>query len=344
MIRPAHHPRKKDNVRSIPTTMSEIVIGIDLGGTNIKAGAVDSEGMVRGRVSLPTPGADAGPDALAEAIGAAACTATHKAGTVPSAVRGMGIGSPGTIDMEAGVVGFSPNLPQLNDYPLRRRLEQLLNVHCVLENDANAAALAESWVGAGRDVDSLVLVTLGTGIGGGIVAGGRIWHGAGCVAGEVGHMCIDPDGPPCGCGARGCWEQFGSASAMVRRMEETIESGRETVLAEADEITGRAIYEAAVAGDEAARENIRETGRYIGIGVSNLLHIINPHVVAFSGGVTAAGEMLMDPIRAEVQERAMEFNRRDVRICYSEVPREPGIVGAARCFMLTWEQARYQMR
>jgi glucokinase len=324
--------------------MSEIVIGVDLGGTNIKAGAVDSEGMVRVRLSEPTPEPEDGPDAVADAIAGAARKVLRRARVAPSSVRGMGVGSPGTIDMEAGVVGFSPNLPQLNDYPLRRRLEQQLELHCVLENDANAAALAENWVGAGRHADSLVLVTLGTGIGGGIVSDGRIWHGTGFVAGEVGHMCIDPDGPPCGCGSNGCWEQFGSAPAMVRRMQDTIDSGRATALADAEELTARGIYEAAVDGDQAAAENIRETGRYIGIGVSNLLHILNPHVVAFSGGVTAAGRMLLDPIRQEVQTRTMEFNRRNVRICYSEVPADAGIIGAARCFMDTWEQARSQMR
>jgi glucokinase len=258
-----------------------------------------------------------------------------RAGTALHDVAGVGVGSPGTIDLEAGVVTFSPNLPGWHDVPLRRMIEDELGLSCALENDANAAALGEAWQGAGREADSLVLLTLGTGIGGGIVADGHVWHGSRGVAGEIGHMCINPDGPECGCGNRGCLEAYASATAMVRRLREAIEAGARTALFERnDELTARSIHEAALAGDETARRNIAQTGRYLGVGVSNILHCLNPQVVAFSGGVTAAGAMLMDPLREEVDWRTMEHNRRGVRICFAELPDEAGIIGAARSFML----------
>lgn len=324
--------------------MGDIVLGVDLGGTNIKAGAVTAEGSVPARLSISTPEPAAGPQAVAHAIAEAARSVMKKLGLEPAAVRGVGIGSPGTIDLDAGMIGVSPNLPQLNGAPLRDMVEDDLGLQCVLENDANAAAMAENWVGAGRDAGSIVLVTLGTGIGGGIVLDGQIWHGLSYAAGEVGHMCIDPDGPPCPCGSRGCWERYGSATAMVARMRGSIRAGVQTVLTDDDTLSAQAIHSAALDGDAAALENIRETGRYIGVGVSNLLHILNPEVVAFSGGVTAAGDMLLDPIRQEVQARTLPFSRRNVRICYSEVPHDAGLIGAARCCMATWEAARRRIR
>jgi glucokinase len=197
------------------------------------------------------------------------------------------------------------------------------------------AALAEQWVGAGRGAHSLVLLTLGTGIGGGIVLDGRIWHGANGVAGEIGHMCIEPQGRPCPCGNRGCFERYASATGMVLSLKGAIERGAQTPLAaRLESVTARDISEAAAAGDAAAAQVLERTARYLGLGVSNLMHILNPHVIAFSGGVTAAGAMLMDPVMDEMRSRTLEASRRDVRVCFAELPHDAGIIGAARCFML----------
>jgi glucokinase len=180
-----------------------------------------------------------------------------------------------------------------------------------------------------------VLLTLGTGIGGGIVVDGRIFHGSTGVAGEIGHMSIQADGRPCGCGNRGCLEAYASASAMVARMKETLAAGRPSTLSERGEaLTAQDISRAAAEGDAAAAENIETTGRYLGVGVSNVLHILNPGVVAFSGGVTAAGEMLLAPLRREVAARSLTASREAARICYAQLPREAGLIGAARCFMV----------
>jgi len=313
--------------------MRDVVIGIDLGGTNIKAGAVTNEGQVllRDKEATPTPSV---PAAVVDAICAVVRRCKAQLEKQEWRVVGVGVGSPGTIDLESGTVLFSPNLTGWNDVPLKAMLEEKLGLPCALENDANAAALAEQWVGAGRSADSLVMFTLGTGIGGGIVLDGRVWHGTGGFAGEIGHMSIDPDGPQCGCGNRGCIEAYASATAMVRRMQEAIEAGQKTVLAQkSGDFTSRDIYEAALAGDEAARENFEATARYLGVAISNILHILNPAVVVLSGGVTASGDMLMKPLKDEVKRRTMEAPHRDARICFAELGEDAGFIGAARCFM-----------
>ncbi|MHC5035594.1 MAG: ROK family protein [Planctomycetota bacterium] len=230
---------------------------------------------------------------------------------------------------------FSPNLPGWHDIPLRRMVQSGVGLQTVLDNDANVAALGEQWVGAGRGASSLVLLTLGTGIGGGIVLDGRIWHGGAGVAGEIGHMSIDPAGPVCGCGNHGCLEAHASATAMVRRMREAIEGGaRSSLASRLADLAAADIHQAALAGDEAARQNVEETGRYLGVGVSNIMHILNPQVIVMSGGVTAAGDMLMAPLLDEVRKRTLAASQKDVRICFAELPNDAGIIGAARCSML----------
>jgi glucokinase len=314
--------------------MAATFAGVDLGGSSIKTGLVTDGGEVVHRHSAPTCGEE-GPERVAGRICRAVRDCIAGAGLEPDAVGGLAVGSPGTLDLEEGVVLLAPNLPGWRDVPLRRMIEQDLGMPCVLENDANAAALGEHWLGAGRGHSSLVLLTLGTGIGSGIVLDGRVWHGANGVAGEMGHVSINPDGPLCGCGNRGCFETYASATAMVRRMREAIEAGAQTCLAaRADELSAEMIHQAALDGDAAARQNIEATGRYLGLGVSNIMHLLNPSVVAFSGGVTAAGEMLMRPVRAEVRWRTLEASRRDVKLCFAQLPADAGIIGAARCAML----------
>lgn len=314
--------------------MPDLTIGVDLGGTNIKVGLVTADGKIVRRHRVTTE-ARTGPQGVADRICRACRDMLEAAGERPDAVRGVGVGSPGTIDIENGVVLFSPNLDGWNDVPLRKMVESGLGMRCVVDNDANVAALAEQWLGVGRGADSLVLLTLGTGIGGGIVLGGHIWHGGNGVAGEVGHMSINPDGPRCGCGNHGCLEAYASATAMVRRMREAIDAGTPTSLAgRRDELTAALIHGAAVQGDAAARENIEQTGRYLGVGISNLMHLLNPQAIAFSGGVTAAGEMLLEPVRREVAWRTLEASRRNVRVSISALPEDAGLLGAARCFMI----------
>ncbi len=315
--------------------MSAIFAGVDLGGTNIKAGLVTEEGDIVHRHAIATR-APEGPAAVARRICRAVAKCARDAGVDPGRPAGVGIGAPGTIDRREGVVTFSPNLPGWHDVPLRRMVQEALDLPCTLENDANVAALAEQWIGAGRGASSLVLFTLGTGIGGGIVLDGHIWHGANGVAGEIGHMSINPDGPRCGCGNRGCLEAYASATAMVRRLREAVQAGADTPLAShLDSVTARDIHRAALEGDAVAAENIAQTGRYLGVAVSNVMHMLNPRVVAFSGGVTGAGEMLLSPLREEATWRTMDDSRREVKVCLGELAETAGIIGAARSLMVS---------
>jgi len=314
--------------------MQEIVIGVDLGGTNIKAGAVRADGKVLVRHSLPTE-ASKGPEAVADRIADAIRLCIEGVEGGAEATAGVGVGTPGPLDLKEGVVLFAPNLPGWRDIPLKRMVQERVGLPCIVENDANAAALGEQWMGAGHGAGSLVLFTLGTGIGGGIVLGGKVWHGFAGVAAEIGHMSINPDGPQCNCGNRGCIEAYASATGMVRRMREAIAAGADSRLAaRAGELTARDIYEAAVAGDEAARENMEKTGFYLGVAIANIMHILNPEVVVLSGGVTGAGDMLLEPIRRTVAERALEAARQGVRVCFSELGGDAGVIGAARSFMV----------
>ena len=314
--------------------MQDVIIGVDLGGTNIKAGLLTTEGEVLHRCRCTT-NASGGPQVVARRIAEAALECRDASPGGPARVLGIGIGSPGAIAVQAGVVFSAPNLPGFDNLPLRDMVQELTGLPCTLENDANAAAVGEQWVGAGRGATSLVMLTLGTGIGGGIVLEGEVWHGFGGVAGEIGHMSIQADGPRCACGNLGCIEAFASATAIVRRMKETIASGRPTHLAErAADLTARDIHEAAVAGDAAALENMKETGRCLGVAITNILHVLNPQVVVLSGGVCAAGDMLMKPIRDEIQRRAIPACGRGVQVRFALLGEDTGIIGAARSFML----------
>jgi glucokinase len=315
--------------------VAEHAIGIDLGGTFIKAGVVDRGGRVVSRVSVPTEVAQ-GTEAIIGRMAQAAQDARRLAGLGWDRVAAVGIGSPGALDLNEGVVLVSPNIACLEGRALAREVRQTLDVKqlaVTLENDANAAAYGEFWAGAGRDARALVLFTLGTGIGGGIVLDGRIWHGAHGFAGELGHMAIFADGLPCGCGNHGCVEVYASATGMVRRLVEAVRGGRPTRLAEAvrrgDAVRGRDIHEAALAGDALAREVIEETGRFLGIATTNVIHIFNPDLVLFAGGMTGAGNMLLDPIRQEARRRAFRAAFERVRLDFAKLGNDAGMIGAA---------------
>ena len=312
----------------------DLVLGVDLGATNAKVGLVTADGRVVRRCVMPTEPRQ-GPVATVDRVCRAARGLMKEADIAARQVRGAGVGTPGSVEAESGVLLYWPNVPSWRGVPLRRLFEGRLGMPCAVENDGNAAALAEHWIGVGRGLSSLVLLTLGTGIGGGIVLDGHIWRGSSGAAGELGHMTIDPAGPSCSCGGRGCLQAYAGATAMVRRMKQALAAGEASVLlGSRDELTAELIHQAALGGDTAARRNIRETGRYLGVGVSNLMHLLNPQAVAFSGGVTAAGPMLMEPLWDEVACRTLEASRRGVRIAFSAVPEDAGIIGAARRFMI----------
>jgi len=315
-------------------------IGVDLGGTFIKAGVVDAAGSILYQASRPTE-VEKGRDAIVANIVAAAEGVLAGAGLAWSEVVGLGLGSPGIFDYEHGGIVFNaPNLKALEGHPLPLLVQQKLNrpgVRVILENDANAAAYGEKWVGAGRDARSLVLFTLGTGIGGGIVLDGEVWHGSTGFAGELGHQTIVPNGPLCGCGNYGCLEALASATALVRRLREAVAAGRPTGLAArvtgGEKVTAKDINAAATAGDATARELMEETGRYLGIAAASMINVLNPQMVVFSGGMTAAGEMLLQPIRQEAKRRAIPAAYAATRIVFAKLGNDAGLIGAAGCVL-----------
>ena len=312
------------------------VVGIDIGGTNIVAGTVSEDGTeMLGLVSQPTfP--EQGADAVMARIVKLARDSMKVAGKT---IAGIGIGSPGPLDTKRGVVLLTPNLGWTN-FPLRDRLQDLLGLPATLDNDANCAVFGEWWRGAARGAKHVVGFTVGTGIGGGIVLDGAIYHGASDIAGELGHMSIDSTGRRCKCGNYGCLEAYASGPNIAARAVEGIEAGADTALptyvgGDLERITAQVVYEAAHDGDEYALEVVRDTAKFLGAGVSNAINIFNPEVVVICGGVTLAGDRLFVPLRSEVKRRAFKPAVEVCRIVPGELTGTAGVYGAAAVFMRT---------
>lgn len=314
-----------------------LAIGIDLGGTNTKAGVVDENGRVISRVRMST-NAHLSADEIILGIAKAADRARRAAKLPWSEISAVGLGAPGVFEGPEGLMRLSPNIHVLDGVPVGQRVAEALavpGVPVVIENDANAAAFAEAWIGAGRKqrTKSLVLLTLGTGVGGGIILGGKIWQGAWGTAGELGHMNLFPDGALCGCGNRGCLEAYCSVTGLVRRYHEAVAAGDGSPWIDAHvrrrAVNGEDISLGAAAGDKLCKRLIDETGRWLGIGVMNILHMLNVEMIIFSGGMTAAGGLLLRPIRREAKIRTMPLPMRGVRILFSDLGNDSGLIGAA---------------
>ena len=289
--------------------MPNFAVGVDLGGTNLRIAAVDEQGSLIEKVTLGTKtvfGRDQVLNGMCEAI-------RHLSDKYKSSgeLLGIGIGVPGIIDLETGMVRESPNLPGWSDYPVRAEIEKRLGAPVILENDANVAAFGEKWLGAGRHVGDLAMLTLGTGVGGGLVLDGKIWHGMTGMAGEFGHMTVDPEGQPCACGNRGCLEQYASATAIVRMAREVIATGGAGELAKAAgsdlEFSAKEIYNLAIQGDEQARRIFRRVGRALGIALSGMVNGLNLEMYVIGGGVCSAWEAFSPSIFEELRQRAMVY-------------------------------------
>src|SRR5947209_222638 len=315
------------------------VVGIDIGGTNIVAGSVAEDGSeLLGLVSEPTfseLGAEAVLTRIVKLARASMAAARGKE------IAGVGIGSPGPLDTKTGVVLLTPNLGWTN-FPLRDRLSNALDLPATLDNDANCAIFGEWWRGAARGANHVVGLTIGTGIGGGIVLDGEIYHGASDIAGELGHMTIDSTGRRCKCGNYGCLEAYASGPAIAARAVEGIEAGADTSLPayvqnDMSKITAQVVYEAAHDGDGYAREVVKDTARFLGAGVASVVNIFNPQVVVICGGVTLAGDRLFLPLRGEVKRRAFKPAVDVCRIVPGELTGTAGVYGAAAVFIKpTW--------
>jgi glucokinase len=289
--------------------MKNFAIGVDLGGTNLRIAAVDDQGSLVEKVTLGTK-VSLGRDHVIDDMCGAIEHVLEKYRTSGN-LLGIGIGVPGIIDMQSGLLRESPNLPGWADYPVRAEIEQRLKTVVILENDANVAALGEKWLGAARDVDHMAMLTLGTGVGGGLVQHGVIWHGMNGMAGEFGHTNVEPEGHPCNCGNRGCLEQYASATAVVRMAREEIESNRESNLARAAhsdaEFSAKSLYNLAIQGDEDARRIFRRVGRALGIVLAGMVNSLNLPIYVIGGGVSSAWEAFAPTIFEELRRRSMVY-------------------------------------
>ncbi len=315
------------------------IVGIDVGGTNIVVGTVAQDGSeIVGLESEPTL-PEQGPDAVVERIVQLARRCIAQASD--KEIAGVGIGSPGPLDTKTGVVLLTPNLGWHN-MPLRDLVAGALGLPGSLDNDANCAVFGEWWRGAARGADYVVGLTVGTGIGGGIVLHGDIYRGASDIAGEIGHMTIDSTGRRCKCGNYGCLEAYASGPAIAARAVEGIEAGADSTLprlvdGDLRRITAQVVYEAAHQGDDFALEVVRDTAKFLGAGVANIINIFNPNVVVICGGVTLAGDKLFIPLRSEVKRRAFKPGVEVCRILPGELPGTAGVWGAAAVFIKrTW--------
>ena len=294
--------------------MPSFSIGVDLGGTNLRIAAVSTDGQLLEKITLGTKVIQ-GRDQVIHEMCAAIQTLSNKY-KADGKFLGAGIGLPGIIDMATGTLRKSANLPGWEDYPVRAEIERRLqvldkDVTVVLENDANVAALGEQWLGAARGIANAATITLGTGIGGGIVLNGKIWHGMNGMAGEFGHVTIEPEGHPCGCGSRGCAEQYASASAVIRMAREAIASGEAPELAQAatsdPEFGAKSVYNLALQGDEHARRIFRTFGRYLGILLAGLINVLNLDMYVIGGGVSSAWDAFAPNMFEELRERSLVY-------------------------------------
>src|SRR5712692_2522144 len=289
--------------------MPDFSIGVDLGGTNLRIAAVDDGGCLLEKITLGTKVA-LGKDQVINDMCSAIQQLSDKYRS-GAALQGIGIGVPGIIDMKTGMLRESPNLPGWADSAVRAQIEQRLGTRVILENDANAAAFGEKWLGAARDQENMAILTLGTGVGGGLVLGGRIWHGMTGMAGEFGHITVEPEGFPCPCGNRGCLEQYASAKAVVRMAREAIASGVAPSLERAAssdaEFSAKAVYNLAIQGDEEARKIFRRVGRALGIAFSDLVNALNLPMYVVGGGVSSAWEAFSPAIFEELRQRSMVY-------------------------------------
>jgi len=313
--------------------MSKYYAGIDLGGTNIKAGVVDPQGNICSRISILTE-AQLGPDHVIERMCHAVRQAASKANLKTENIRALGIGAPGALNHKQGIIVAPPNLPGWRNVHVRDRLSERLKLPATLENDANAAAWGEFWVGAGKNADSLVMLTLGTGIGGGIVVADRFIRGFFDNGAEIGHMIVNPQGRMCKCGQRGCFEAHASAYHTARAAEESIRAGREssmkTILDAGGQITTELIVEHIQRGDKLAHEVWEQACKYIAIGSINLAHIVNPEMIILSGGMIYAGDTLLGPVRRYFSQlRSPTFGESYPRIVPAELGNDAGFIGAA---------------
>ncbi len=312
--------------------MESYFIGVDLGGTNIKTAVFDSTFEKLGENRAPTGAAD-GWQAVLERMNICAKELLEQCGLTMEQVAAAGMGIPGLMDRKAGISQFSPNFTGWKDVPVSPWFREKWGIPVFIDNDVRVNLYGEWKFGAGRGRENLVLLTLGTGLGSGIVMDGRVLYGTTGSAGEVGHMNMYREGRPCRCGSSGCLGRYVSALGMLRTFREKLDSGKESVVSQwvkkPEEITAKMISEAFDLGDETARETLTETGEMLGFGLVNLINLFNPERIIIGGGMAAAGERLLAPARKVVQKHALEISRNACDLVTAQLGNAAGMLGAA---------------
>nr|WP_050816516.1 ROK family glucokinase [Brevibacillus laterosporus] len=316
--------------RGVCSLTKRMIVGVDIGGTTIKIALLNPNGEIITKTQIPTPVSE-GEDAIIGQMTNTIDQLMAEQGFTKEEAYGIGIGVPGPVDTDTGFVYEAVNLG-IKDTALKAKTEALTGLPTYVENDANAAALGEMWRGAGQGTDNLVAITLGTGIGGGIIIDGKIVHGVKGVGGEIGHVTVNPDGPLCNCGKKGCMERYGSATAIIVGIETAAKEGRSAhlakQLAEKGSLTAKDAFDAATEGDLAAQEVIDQAAFYTGFGLSHIANLLNPAKIVIGGGVSAAGDALFSLIRKSFDTYTWKIAADSCEILPATLGNDAGVIGA----------------
>ena len=308
---------------------SPFVLAFDLGGTHLRAAMIDDDGAIHSSVRHKTPVATTAGDVVSALVAAA----RESESRLPPGqlIRAVSVAVPGSVNVGAGAVVKTPNLSSLNGFHLNAALTSELGLPAIIENDANAAAVGEWWRGAARSCSTIVCLTMGTGLGGGIILDDKLWRGVNNSAGEIGHTCVDPfSDVACACGSRGCLERFASATGIVRMTREAQTRFPHSVLQSAEQFTSADVYQAGVQGDALALEVMQRVGFYLGVALANLVNLLNPEMIVIGGGVANGWNLFADEMRKQVAERAFPDPAAQVKIVRAECGDDAGLLGAAR--------------
>lgn len=308
-------------------------IGVDLGGTNISVGVVDGEFNIIGRGKMKTNAPRPAEEIFAD-IAKAIELAVDDAGVNMDEISVIGVGTPGSVDKETGYIDYSNNL-KFDKVPAKEILESITGKPCFFANDASCAALGELYAGAGKGCQNLVAVTLGTGVGSGIVIDGKVFRGANSAGGEIGHTVINVNGEPCNCGRNGCWERYASATALISQTKNAMKMYPDSKMwncagSKLENVSGRTAFDAMRMGDEIAKDVVDKYIYFVAVGVINIINVYQPDVLCIGGGICNEGETLLAPIRKYCEEeRYSKYAKKQTVICKAELGNDAGIIGAA---------------
>ena len=313
--------------------MNKNVIGVDIGGTNLRFGIVKKTGQIIHKIVRPTE-ADAGKNAVIKNIINGIDEILHVSKVKKNSILGISLAAPGFIDIDKNIITFSPNLPGWRNVNLGRIVKDNLGIPVTIENDANAAAFGERWLGAGRNSSNLLCITMGTGIGGGIILDNKIWHGDKGMAGEIGHITVNPEGPLCNCGNYGCLEAYSSGTGIINRMIDAMKKGKKTALLSMikngiNEITPEKVFLAAKKGDQLSLELVKDAGRYLGIAISDFANLLNIKTIILYGGLVSSFSLFAKRMKEEIIKRTIPSFSKEVRVLKAQLKYDAGIIGAA---------------